>query len=343
MVKSTKNSFRAAILRNVNSELNIEHLVLPALKEGEAIVQVLYSGICASQVMEVQGKRGRDNWLPHLLGHEGVGIVEKVYSKVDRELLGKKVILTWLRPRNSENKNRKYTTQYGEIINSGEVSTLTEKIVVSTKSLHVVNSKFSDRVLALFGCALATGGGMAINHCPPKKEKRLRVAVLGFGGVGAGAAVALKGMGLIVNIWELSEARRALARNLGFGVIESPEELSSHMNSFDLCFEASGSVATIELALRLIHFEGKVVFASHPPTGEHIRINPHDLIRGKKIEGYWGGDGFHSGFFRELEVLVEKAKIDSEQLVGEVFDLNDINLAIATAAKQQTGRVLVKL
>ncbi len=33
-----------------------------------------------------------------------------------------------------------------------------------------------------------------------------------------------------------------------------------------------------------------LLFASHPDDGETISIMPHDLIRGKKIFGSWGGD-----------------------------------------------------
>ena len=45
----------------------------------------------------------------------------------------------------------------------------------------------------------------------------------------------------------------------------------------------------IEKGLDLIKIDGTLVFASHPPKKDKIKINPHDLIKGKKIYGSWGG------------------------------------------------------
>ena len=36
-----------------------------------------YSGICGSQLGEIDGVKGPDRWLRHLLGHEGSGTVEE--------------------------------------------------------------------------------------------------------------------------------------------------------------------------------------------------------------------------------------------------------------------------
>ena len=42
---------------------------------GQILVELKYSGVCRSQLMEVRGLRGKDKYLPHLLGHEGCGKV----------------------------------------------------------------------------------------------------------------------------------------------------------------------------------------------------------------------------------------------------------------------------
>ena len=36
--------------------------------------------------MEIDGKRGKDKWLPHLLGHEGSGIVIDKHKSVKDSL-----------------------------------------------------------------------------------------------------------------------------------------------------------------------------------------------------------------------------------------------------------------
>ena len=56
-----------------------------------------WSGLCRSQLMEVQGLRGKDPYLPHLLGHEGYGQVIEVGPSVKKVKPDDKVVVTWIR------------------------------------------------------------------------------------------------------------------------------------------------------------------------------------------------------------------------------------------------------
>ena len=67
---------RAAGLRNTRQALIVEDISTNPLAYGQVLVKMHYSGICRSQLMEQQGMRGVDKWLPHLLGHEGYGVVQ---------------------------------------------------------------------------------------------------------------------------------------------------------------------------------------------------------------------------------------------------------------------------
>ena len=56
--------------------LVIDEISLPQkLLKGQVLVKMFYSGICGSQLGEISGVKGKDKYLPHLLGHEGVGEV----------------------------------------------------------------------------------------------------------------------------------------------------------------------------------------------------------------------------------------------------------------------------
>ena len=81
---------------DTNKPLEILELEFPKLEEGQILVQNRYSGICRSQLMEVSGQRGRDSWLPHLLGHEGYGLVKEVGPSVTKVAPGDKVIISWI-------------------------------------------------------------------------------------------------------------------------------------------------------------------------------------------------------------------------------------------------------
>ena len=60
----------AAILVDTGKPLELVHLDVPALKPGQVLVEIAFSGICHTQLSEVRGHRGPDAFLPHCLGHD---------------------------------------------------------------------------------------------------------------------------------------------------------------------------------------------------------------------------------------------------------------------------------
>ena len=68
----------AAILTGQKKSLSIYNISIPEILEGYVLVKMKYSGICHTQLNEIDGILGKDNFLPHCIGHEGVGeIIEK--------------------------------------------------------------------------------------------------------------------------------------------------------------------------------------------------------------------------------------------------------------------------
>ena len=72
----------AVLLKNKNKLTILDDLQIPRLKKGQVLVKLAYSGVCHSQLMEVRGLRGIDKFLPHLLGHEGCGVIIKTGPQV---------------------------------------------------------------------------------------------------------------------------------------------------------------------------------------------------------------------------------------------------------------------
>ena len=77
-------TMKAAILAAQGEPLVIDSVELPRdLLPGQALVKVHYTSVCGSQVAMIDGKRGKDPYLPHLLGHEGSGTVEAVGARCE--------------------------------------------------------------------------------------------------------------------------------------------------------------------------------------------------------------------------------------------------------------------
>ena len=59
-------------LKIIDEDINFK------LDDKKVLIKILYSGICRSQLMEIDMLRGKDMYLPHLLGHEAIGIVKEI-------------------------------------------------------------------------------------------------------------------------------------------------------------------------------------------------------------------------------------------------------------------------
>lgn len=331
---------RAAVLRQSGAALSIENLETLPLSHGQVLVKMEYSGVCRSQLMEQKGLRGDDKWLPHLLGHEGVGTVEEVGEGVSKCRPGDQVVLSWVRGIGIDAENAKYLDENHYSVNSGQVTTFSSFCVVSENRLFPAPHGYSEKILALFGCALITGGGMAIKY--GQSDKVDRICIIGFGGIGSAAALVLKGMGKSkIDIVEPNLDRRTQAFNLGFKSIYA--DISECENQYDLVLEASGTTDAIERGFAKTRDTGTLVFASHPENGSRISIDPHDLIRGKKIFGTWGGDVNPDLDMKKIGSYLAHSESNLELLAGEIFTIDEVNEAMAYLEFGKVGRALLKL
>ena len=88
---------KSAILNKLNSPLKFLNLKIPNLRDGQVLVKIFYSGFCSSQYGEIIGIKGKDNYLPHCLGHEGCGEIIKIGKGVKNLKIGDQVVLHWMK------------------------------------------------------------------------------------------------------------------------------------------------------------------------------------------------------------------------------------------------------
>ena len=84
------------VLLEVGAPLSLVDAELDRVGDYDCLVDVLYTSVCGTQVGEIRGTRGPDQFLPHCMGHEGLGIVRSIGNKVSRFLVGDLVYLTWI-------------------------------------------------------------------------------------------------------------------------------------------------------------------------------------------------------------------------------------------------------
>ena len=341
---------QAAILIHINEPLIIDEVSIPSIKPGQVLVKIMYSGLCRSQLMEVTGGRGEDKYLPHLLGHEGSGIVIAVGEKVTKVNVGDKVILSWIKSKGLDEGGVQY--KLGDrIINAGAVTTLNEYAVVSENRCVKCPAGVPLDVAVLFGCALPTGAGIIINELSARPDSD--IAVWGLGGVGlsALAAAGLHPFKRIIAI-DVKEAKLNLAKEFGATHCINAEKenpLTAVMNltggiGADYCVEASGRNSNIELAFKAVKKHGGLcVFASHPPAGEKICLDPYDLICGKQLRGTWGGACDPDRDISRFAELYTKKPSAFEKMLSAPYALCEINQALDDLAAGKIFRALIKI
>ena len=343
-----ERTLKAAVLFDTNKPLEICELEIPRLKEGQILVKIFFSGVCRSQIMEVRGGRGIDPWLPHLLGHEASGEVIEIGFGVSKFKVGDNVILGWIKGQGIEAEGAKYVYK-NQIVNSGKVTTFCNYSIVSENRLVKIPDKIPLDVAVLFGCALLTGAGMVLNELKPNSE--MSVVVIGLGGIGLSALMALKYSNCknIIAV-DISNEKLELAKLFGANhIINSKEEntkdkvLSILGEYSDACIESGGKTETIELGFSLIKKTGKLIFASHPPEGEFINIAPHELIAGKQIFGSWGGGCKPDVDIPKLAEIYLKGKIPLEKLISKRYKLDKINEALLDLEKGLVFRPLIEM
>src|SRR6267378_480423 len=87
---------RAAILVETNQPLVVAGIEGPReLAFGQVRVKVHYSGICGAQINEIEGAKGPDKFLPHLLGHEGSATVVGIGQGVKTVRTDEPVVMHW--------------------------------------------------------------------------------------------------------------------------------------------------------------------------------------------------------------------------------------------------------
>ena len=128
---------KAAVLETINHPLSIREVELTDLKVGQVLIKIIVSGLCGAQLHEIRGHKGNAKFLPHLMGHEGCGIVESVGPGVTTVKVGDKVVMHWRPGTGIEAPFPSYVLD-GKSMSSGKVTTLSEYSIVSENRVTTV-------------------------------------------------------------------------------------------------------------------------------------------------------------------------------------------------------------
>lgn len=368
----------AAVLREVgkpqpyadSQPLRIEPITLDPPGPGEVLVRIRAAGLCHSDLSVINGDRPRP--VPMVLGHEAAGEVVELGAGVDDLAPGDHVVLIFVpscghcapcaegRPALCEPGNA--ANGRGELLSGARrlraeavpvnhhigVSAFADHAVVSRRSLVKVDKDLPFEQAALFGCAVLTGVGAAVNTAGVRAGQS--VAVVGLGGVGYAALLGALAAGATrVVAVDLLPEKLAFARDLGAtdaflasdsDCIEQVKQATG--GGVDICLEMAGSVPALELAYRITRRGGTTVTAGLAHPSKAVAIQQVSLVAEERtLKGSYIGSCIPTRDIPRFVSLFRAGKLPVDRLLSETLPLERINEAFDRLAAGKTIRQVV--
>ena len=356
---------RAAVLRESglprpyceSKPLQIEEVELDGPKRGEVLVQIKAVGLCHSDLVAINGERGKP--MPIVIGHEAAGIVVELGEGVQGFDKGDHVVPTYVascghcemcavgrpalcEPATMTNADAVLWDGTTRLHKNGQrihhhsgVAGFAEYAVMSKDALIKIDKSIPFEHAALFGCGVVTGVGALLTTAGVKPGEH--VAVVGLGGVGLSAllAAAAAGAGRIIAL-DLNPQKLQLARELGadFAINAADSDCVSQVREATLggshvAVETAGSAKALETAYQITRRGGTTVTAGMPGPEAKITLSHLSLSAEERcLKGSYMGSCVPKRDIPRYLSMFQDGKLPVDKLLSRTIGFNDLNAAM---------------
>jgi len=344
----------AAIQTAPGNHLIIGDLELPSTGADQVLVKLFSSGVCHSQLHQMENPNLRR---PLVLGHEGTGIVTQVGRNVTHLKEGDHAIVTWVprTPISGRPDVAPSGVTFLEEPVQGTVYTWGEDVLVSGDYVVPISKEYPTDITCLIGCAVLTGAGAVLNTA--KVRPGDSVAVFGVGGVGLCAirmAAILEAYPIIAV--DLMDNKLELAKEFGatHGINASQVDPVTAIQDItnggvDYAFDAIGVKVTNEQILPSTrgggpgadNHGGMAVLIGLP--GWEITIDSRLFVTQQRQYRGSLGATYPDKDFQMFLRLYQEGKFPLDKLVTQRYELKDINEACdALKSGKILGRAIIE-
>lgn len=337
--------YNALTLKQIGTDPQLTRVALcSALKPNQVLVKMLYSGICGKQLEEITGSGGPDPYIPHLLGHEGSGIVKAVGSDVTHVKPNDLIVIHWI----TEFESTPYElpkiidVSTGADLNAGPVTTFSEYTVVLANRVTCIPKETCPRIAALLGCGLTTGLGAVFNEA--KICQSDRVLVVGCGGVGLSV---IQGCRIVapetIAAMDISEAALTQASLCGASetihITNLQNTESFDLSLFNRVFYCIGSTELLSLIHSKLSAPSSVYLVGVPAPNQSITLNARHIHQRKSLHGSYGGLTKPSVDFPVYLDMISRGIIDISLFLSKPYTLHESSQAFEAARSGLGKRV----
>ena len=300
-------------------KVEITEKEMPEVKEGEALLKILYGGICGSDLGTYRGTFAYASY-PRIPGHEFSAQIVEI-GENDRGL--KPGMIVTCNP--YFNCQKCYSCERGlvnccesnETMGAQRDGAFSEYITMPIERIYD-GMGLNPRQLALIEPFCISYHG--VSRADIKKGDK--VLVIGAGTIGVLAAVAAKAKGGEVYIADIAEEKLQYAyKTFGFaGMIKNDSEeslansvsqITGEHHGFDVCIEAVGLPSTFQNCMDAAAYGGRIVLIG---VGKKNLDFNFTLIQKKELS-IFGSRNALKADFQELIELVKGGEIDLEKIV----------------------------
>lgn len=365
---------KAAVLWGPNEPWSVEEITLDEPKANEVMVRMVAAGLCHSDEHMRDGTNSMG--YPHIGGHEGAGIVERVGPGVQSVAPGDPVVLSFIPAcgrcracakgmssvcdmgahlaigtQLSDNTSRHHA-QGKDAMLMCLLGVFSEYTVVNEASCVKVTPDVPLDKAALLGCGVTTGWGSSVYA--GKTSPGDTVVVLGMGGVGCGAVqgAAMAGARHVVVV-DPSPFKRAEAKRFGATHVAATTDEAFTLVQ-DVTWGAMADVVVITVdkmsgshlapAMTLLGKGGTCVQVSvGDPYEMAVDLSLIDLACMRKtITGSWFGNANPRSDIPMLLRLYMDGKLLLDEMVTKEYALEDINEGFADMRAAETIRGVIR-
>ena len=326
---------KAAVLVEQNKPLEIREVEMPDLGVGQVMVRVDYSGICGKQIDEIEGRQP-DKFLPHLLGHEGSGMVIAVGAGVKKVKRNDHVVLHWVKGSGIDSE----PPRFGDV-SAGWVTTFSNYTIASENRVTKIPDNLPLDMACLLGCAVTTGLGIVFYNANLKPQQS--IVVFGAGGVGNNVIQGAK----MVNAYPITaidKYQMKLLRAQEFGATHIDTQLRSiYLKNYDVAVDTTGVKEVREAAFDSLGKNGKLILAGVPYENDKLEIDSYPIHGGRQIIGSHGGGSNPDIDIPKCIDLWKRGLLVLEKQITHRFELDEINEAIEVVKKGDAGRCVIQM
>jgi propanol-preferring alcohol dehydrogenase len=324
---------RAAEIAAPGAPLRLVERPVPEPGRGEVRVRVEACGVCGSDVFLQKGGFGDAVSWPVIPGHEAAGLVDALGDGVTDVAVGDQVALYYITVPPGDPwaaRGRPNISPHVRRMGVDVDGAFAEFVIRPVEALIRPPSPVRPEVLAVLTDAVATPlhGLKRVARLQPGET----LVVLGVGGLGSNAVQLGKAMGARVIAVTRSEAKLALARELGADetvaadegdVVATVRAIAGGYGA-DVVIQCVGSAAVDEQAIAMGGPGGRVVL-----IGSSL-----DPFRARAVDIFWrelsvlGSRGFVPDDIRDAIALYLDGTLRVEHLVDNVRPLAEANAAV---------------